>query len=124
MHSNSCVFCIFLDKPPPRYGSGRRTTSDGPPIGPPGMWRERKHDDRYYNRESQESPWEDDYSNETDEVPASHYLTAKRNWKRPSSASEMDRKTGEIKSRHYLGTGKVASYLNFASFVAYSPIFL
>lgn len=68
-----------------------------------GTRRERKHDDRYYSRESQESPWEDDYSNETEESP--HYLTARRNWKRPSSASEMDRKTGEIKSRHYYGAG-------------------
>ncbi|KAJ8972880.1 hypothetical protein NQ317_015785 [Molorchus minor] len=35
-----------------------------------------------------------------------HYLSAKRNWRqRPSSASEMDRKMGEIKSRHYLGMG-------------------
>ncbi|CAH0552143.1 unnamed protein product [Brassicogethes aeneus] len=77
-----------------RYGSGR--------------WRDRKHDDRYYSRESQDSPWEDDYSNDPEESSVSpHYSAARsRNWKqRPSSASEMDRKTGEIKSRHHLGTG-------------------
>ncbi|XP_044264647.1 protein disabled isoform X2 [Tribolium madens] len=78
----------------PRYPSTRWSNMDGPP----GMWRE-----RYYSRESQESPWEDEYSNEAEE--SSHYLTARRNWKRPSSASEMDRKTGEIKSRHYFGAG-------------------
>ncbi|XP_068894247.1 protein disabled isoform X8 [Tenebrio molitor] len=89
------------DKPPNRYAIGRWPNMDGPP----GMWRDRKHDERYYSRESQESPWEDDYSNEAEEIPSPHYLTAKRNWKRPSSASEMDRKTGEIKSRHYLPTG-------------------
>ncbi|XP_008195099.1 protein disabled isoform X2 [Tribolium castaneum] len=89
------------EKPVNRYGSNRWTNMDGPP----GMWRERKHDERYYSRESQESPWEDEYSNEAEEVSSSHYLTARRNWKRPSSASEMDRKTGEIKSRHYFGAG-------------------
>ncbi|XP_066249768.1 protein disabled isoform X3 [Euwallacea similis] len=62
--------------------------------------------DRYRSsRDSQDSPWEDEYSNEPEE-PHAHYLQSKKNWKqRPSSASEMDRKTGEIKSRHYLGAG-------------------
>jgi hypothetical protein len=102
---------IFLDKPPNRYAIGRWPNMDGPP----GMWRDRKHDERYYSRESQESPWEDDYSNEAEEIPSPHYLTAKRNWKRPSSASEMDRKTGEIKSRHYLptGTGRFCTFWKF-----------
>lgn len=92
---------LHLDKPPPnRYGSGRWSNPDTTT-----KWRERdrKHDERYYSRDSQDSPWEDDHEDHT-----SHYLTAKRNWKRPSSASEMDRKTGEIKARpgqFYLGTG-------------------
>ncbi|XP_050312433.1 uncharacterized protein LOC126747689 isoform X2 [Anthonomus grandis grandis] len=73
---------------------------------------------RYSNRgsrESQDSPWEDEYNERKvsdfpldydAEAEAPHYLS-KKNWKqRPSSASETDRKTGEIKSsRHYLGTG-------------------
>lgn len=69
--------------------------------------RRERYDERYRSsRDSQESPWEDEYSNEPDESHSPHYLAAKKNWKqRPSSASEMDRKTGEIKSRHYLGTG-------------------
>ncbi|XP_074037034.1 DAB adaptor protein isoform X3 [Leptinotarsa decemlineata] len=83
---------------PPRYGSSRWTSSEPEHL----KWRERKNDERYYSRESQESPWEDEYTNEPDNSP--HYMS-KRNWKRPSSASEMDRKTGEIKSRHHLGTG-------------------
>lgn len=88
----------FADKL--RYGSGRWS-------------RDRKHDERYYSRDSQESPWEDDYSNDPDDSLSPHYLSARRNWKqRPSSASEMDRKTGEIKSRHYLGTGTFLSLLN------------
>ncbi|KAG5897297.1 hypothetical protein JTB14_011462 [Gonioctena quinquepunctata] len=82
---------------PPRYGSGR-WTADPSQV----KWRDRKTDDRYYSRESQESPWEDEYSNDPDESPQ---YVSKRNWKRPSSASEMDQKTGEIKTRHHLGTG-------------------
>ncbi|KAJ8962804.1 hypothetical protein NQ318_001203 [Aromia moschata] len=82
-----------------RYGSGRWSN----PEMPPGKWRDRKHDDRYYSRESQDSPWEDEYVNDSEESP--HYLSAKRNWRqRPSSASEMDRKLGEMKPRHYIGT--------------------
>nr|XP_022904079.1 protein disabled isoform X2 [Onthophagus taurus] len=77
-------------------------------------WRDRKHDDRYYSRDSQESPWEDEYSNEPEEPahPTSHYLAPSRKttWKRPSSASEMDRKGGEFKGRsqgggYHLNTG-------------------
>ncbi|XP_018579344.1 protein disabled isoform X2 [Anoplophora glabripennis] len=84
-----------------RYAGSRRPN---PELPPPGKWRDRKHDDRYYSRESQESPWEDEYSNDAEDSP--RYLSAKRNWKqRPSSASETDRKTGELKPRHYLGTG-------------------
>ena len=97
---------LLLDKPSNRYNTGRWPHPDGPS----GMWRDRKHDERYYSRESQESPWEDEYSNEAEEISTSHYLTAKRNWKRPSSASEMDRKTGEIRSRHYLATGKERNF--------------
>ncbi|KAJ8910787.1 hypothetical protein NQ315_015128 [Exocentrus adspersus] len=83
-----------------RYAGGRRPN----PEMPPGKWRERKYDERFYSRDSQESPWEDEYSNDAEDSP--RYLSAKRNWKqRPSSASEMDRKTGELKPRHYLGTG-------------------
>lgn len=75
-----------------RYGSGR--------------WRDHKPDERYYSRDSQESPWEDEYSNEPAEKPHFVSSSSKRNWKqRPSSASEMDRKTGEIKSRHHPVTG-------------------
>ncbi|KAF2900571.1 hypothetical protein ILUMI_05613 [Ignelater luminosus] len=85
-------------------------TSDQPPPGrySMGRWRDRKHEERYYSRDSQESPWEDDYTNEPEETHSSRYLTAKRTWKRPSSASEMDRKTGETKSRqgqYYMGSG-------------------
>ncbi|KAK4884258.1 hypothetical protein RN001_000529 [Aquatica leii] len=72
-------------------------------------WRERKHEEMYYSRESQESPWEEEYNNVPDESAHSRYLMAnKRNWKRPSSASETDRKPGETKSRsaqYYVGTG-------------------
>ncbi|XP_044738255.1 protein disabled isoform X2 [Chrysoperla carnea] len=68
------------------------------------MWRERDRkkicdEDKYYSRNhpGQES-WDDEYP--VDEEPhGSRYLTAKRNWKRPSSASEMDRKSGENKSK-------------------------
>lgn len=73
-----------------------------------GRWRDRKHEERYYSRDSHESPWEEDYTNEPEETHSSRYLTAKRTWKRPSSASEMDRKTGETKSRqgqYYMGSG-------------------
>ncbi|XP_072389081.1 protein disabled isoform X3 [Diabrotica undecimpunctata] len=74
-------------------------------YGSSGRWRDHKTEERYYSRESQESPWEDEYSNDPEDSP--HFVTSsKRNWKqRPSSASEMDRKTGEIKSRHHLGAG-------------------
>lgn len=88
-----------------RYGGSRWQNQDGKWRGD----RERKRDsDRYYKRDhSQESPWEDDYSNDPDEPHSPRYLSARRNWKRPSSASEMDRKSGEIKSRapYYMGTG-------------------
>lgn len=98
-------FPVFFAKDK-RYGSRYSNTSEP-------KWREdreRKRDsDRYYKREhSQESPWEDEYSNDPDEPPQSpRYISTRRSWKRPSSASEMDRKTGEIKSRqpYYVGTG-------------------
>ncbi|CAG9764503.1 unnamed protein product [Ceutorhynchus assimilis] len=79
-----------------RYASRRNNMTE----------RRERYDERYRSsRESQDSPWEDEYSNEPDESHSPHYLAAKKNWKqRPSSASEIDRKTGEIKSRHYLGT--------------------
>lgn len=72
--------------------------------------KQRESDHRYYKRDhSQESPWEDDYSNDPDEPHSPRYLSAssRRSWKRPSSASEMDRKSGEIKSRapYYVSTG-------------------
>lgn len=89
---------IFAEKPGGRYGSSR-WMGDGHPI----IRRDRKMEDRYYSRESQESPWED----ETNEVLSSNYLSTKRNWKRPSSASEMEKKTGEVKSRYHLGTGEL-----------------
>lgn len=91
---------LLLSDKGARYAGNRRPNQE---IAP-GKWRDRKHDNRYYSRESQESPWEDEYSNDAEDSP--RYLSAKRNWKqRPSSASEMDRKTGELKPRHYLGTG-------------------
>ncbi|XP_031327904.1 protein disabled isoform X5 [Photinus pyralis] len=71
-------------------------------------WRDRKHEERYYARESKESPWEEDYANDPEESHSRYLMASKRNWKRPSSASEMDRKTGETKSRigpYYTGTG-------------------
>ncbi|CAH1163912.1 unnamed protein product [Phaedon cochleariae] len=78
---------------PPRYGAGRRPTTEPTPS----KWRQT--DDRYYGRES---PWEDEYADEPEEAP--HY--PKKGWKqRPSSASEMDRKTGDVKTRHHLGIG-------------------
>lgn len=88
----SCTMIFFLVPEKTRYGSGR--------------WRDHKPDERYYSRDSQESPWEDEYSNEPAEKPHFVSSSSKRNWKqRPSSASEMDRKTGEIKSRHHPVTG-------------------
>ncbi|ERL90876.1 hypothetical protein D910_08221 [Dendroctonus ponderosae] len=79
--------------------------------------RRERYDERYRSsRESQDSPWEDEYSNDPEDTH-SHYLAAKKSWKqRPSSASEMDRKTGEIKPRHYLGTGRIARLI-YASFM-------
>lgn len=71
-------------------------------------WSYRKYgSDRYYGR------WEDDQ-----EDPQQHYLTTKpRNWKqRPSSASEMDRKSGENKNwagQHYMGTGKLLRFIEY-----------
>ncbi|GJQ66151.1 Dab [Trypoxylus dichotomus] len=102
---------IDMDKPSGGRYSGR--WSDIPPSS------KRRDRERYYSRDSQESPWEDEYSNDPEEsggggggvggvVLTPHYSTTRRTWKRPSSASEMDRKTGEIKSRqgpHHLGTG-------------------
>ncbi|XP_060523966.1 protein disabled [Cylas formicarius] len=73
----------------------------------PAVDRRERHDERFRDkRESQESPWEDEYFNEPAESHSRHYLPTKRNWKqRPSSASEMERKSGENKSRAYLGAG-------------------
>ncbi|XP_065166906.1 protein disabled isoform X3 [Atheta coriaria] len=81
-----------VPEPLSRYSSGRWSNPD-----------RRKHDERYYTRDSQESPWEDEYGNEMEP----HYLTARRTRIRPSSATEMDRKTGEIKGRgqFHLGHG-------------------
>ncbi|KAK9880484.1 hypothetical protein WA026_011729 [Henosepilachna vigintioctopunctata] len=87
------------EKLPARYGSSGRWPNAGTP---PGKWRERKHDGRYYNRD--ESPWEDEYPLKNEDMHSSHYITSKRNWKRPNSASEMERKTGEFKSRHLGGS--------------------
>lgn len=71
-------------------------------------WRSRKQEDKCYPRESQESPWEDEYGNDPEHI---YYTTGKRTSKpRPSSASEIDRKTGEIKSKHYLHTGNFNVY--------------
>lgn len=81
-----------------RYGARRSNMPD----------RRERYGEKYRSsRESQDSPWEDEYSNEVEESHSPHFLpTTKENWKqRPSSASEMDRNTGEIKSRHLLGTG-------------------
>ncbi|XP_045476508.1 protein disabled isoform X2 [Harmonia axyridis] len=90
------------DKPSGRYSSSGRWSSASTPPGP-GKWRERKHDDRYYSRE--ESPWEDEYPLEKEEAhPPPHYMQSKRNWKRPNSASEMERKIGDFKSRHLAGS--------------------
>lgn len=67
-------------------------------------WSYRKYgSDRYYGR------WGDEQ-----EDPQQHYLTTKpRNWKqRPSSASEMDRKSGENKNwpgKHYFEMSKSES---------------
>ncbi|KAF5280274.1 hypothetical protein FQR65_LT03082 [Abscondita terminalis] len=79
-------------------------------YGNTNRWRERKHEDRYYSREPQESPWEEEYGNVPDDSSGhSRYLMAnKRNWKRPSSASEMDRKTADTKTRsgqYYVASG-------------------
>lgn len=68
-------------------------------------WHDKKHDDHYYGRDSQQ--WDD---NNEDARP--HYATAKRNWKRPSSASEMDRKMGDLKSRQiYCVTGSDIQFI-------------
>ncbi|XP_044747407.1 protein disabled isoform X2 [Coccinella septempunctata] len=90
-----------LDKPSGRYSSSGRWSSASTPPGQ-GKWRDRKHDDRYYSRE--ESPWEDEYPLEKEETHPSHYVQSKRNWKRPNSASEMERKIGDFKSRHLAGS--------------------
>lgn len=93
---------LIADKHAGRCSSGRFPATEQPPP----KRHESKHEDYRYGRSSQESPWDDDYSNDPVEghVPCA---VNKRNWKRPSSASEMERKVGEIKSRHgYLGTGK------------------
>lgn len=101
MH-NLILFLKFIDKPSGRC-SGR--WSDIPPSS-------KRHDRERYSRDSQESPWEDEYSNDPEETGRGgftpHYSTTRRTWKRPSSASEMDRKTGEMKPRqapYHLGTG-------------------
>ncbi|KAL3287233.1 hypothetical protein HHI36_001710 [Cryptolaemus montrouzieri] len=86
------------DRPPNRYGSSGRWSSAGTP---PGNWRDRKQDERFYSRD--ESPWEDEYPMEKDEMH-SHYGSTKRNWKRPNSASEMERKSGDFKSRFVGGS--------------------
>ncbi|KAK9759072.1 Phosphotyrosine interaction domain (PTB/PID) [Popillia japonica] len=99
---------VDAEKPSGGRYSGR--WSDIPPSS------KRRDRERYYSRDSQESPWEDEYSNDPEEGSGGgggggltpHYSTTRRPWKRPSSASEMDRKTGEIKSRqgpYHLGTG-------------------
>lgn len=89
----------FIDKAV-RYGDNRRSNAD---QSGQGKWRSRKHEDRCYPREPQESPWEDEYSNDPEHL---YYTGGKRTSKsRPSSASEIDRKTGEIKLKHYLQTG-------------------
>lgn len=62
----------------PRYASARMRHDS------------KKKEEYYYSRDSQESLYDDEYSNDD---PYLHYATAKRNWKRPSSASEMERKT-------------------------------
>lgn len=83
-----------------RYGPTRRSNQDSSSHG---KWRSRKHEEKCYTRESQESPWEDEYANEPEQI---YYTTGKRTSKsRPSSASEIDRKTGEIKSKPYLQSG-------------------
>lgn len=85
-----------------RYGAARRSNPE--PPSSQNKWRSRKHDDRCYPRESQESPWEDEYTNDPEHI---YYTAGKRPSKqRPSSASEIDRKTGEIKSKHFLQTGR------------------
>lgn len=88
---NCCSFSV-------RYGSGRFS---GPPRHD-----KKQHEEYYYARDSEESLWDDEYSNEREDSYL-HYATAKRNWKRPSSASEMERKAAERSSRQtYLGTGR------------------
>lgn len=79
-----------------RYGSARFTG--------PARHDKKQHDEYYYSRDSQESLWDDEYSNEREDSYL-HYATAKRNWKRPSSASEMERKAAERSRQPYMGTG-------------------
>lgn len=74
-----------------RYGSGRR--------------HDKKHEEYYYSRDSQDSLWDDEYMNEREDSYV-HYATAKRNWKRPSSASEMERKAAERSRQPYVAAGK------------------
>lgn len=86
---------LFAEKVSSRYGNEHWSEM---PIG---LGRRYKHDEWYHDRESQESPWEDDYSNEQDESHSPHYSGVKTlpGWKRPSSASEMDKKGVEVKFR-------------------------
>lgn len=91
-------------------GGGKEKIRFGQRWPPMRDRKQRESDHRYYKRDhSQESPWEDDYSNDPDEPHSPRYLSTstRRSWKRPSSASEMDRKSGEIKSRapYYVNAG-------------------
>lgn len=95
------ILKYILEKFSNRYGSNRLM---------------KKYDDRYYSRDSQESPWEDEYSNDPEDKHLPHYVTTRRNWKRPSSASEMERKSSEIKLRQgqfYMGTGKIFNKFSY-----------
>lgn len=110
-HTISQLFSV-PDKHPGRCPPGWFPGSDTPPS----KWHENKHEDHHYGRAPQESPWDDDYSNDPEESNLSSCAApGKRNWKRPSSASEMERKVGEMKSRHggYLGTGKYPIVTSF-----------
>lgn len=89
-----------------RYGSGRFSAPQRHEKKL--QQQQQQHEEHhYYSRDSQESLWDDEYGMERDD-PYLHYATtAKRNWKRPSSASEMERKAAERSRQPYLAAGEL-----------------
>ncbi|XP_025830204.1 protein disabled [Agrilus planipennis] len=64
------------------------------------------YEDPHFIRDSQDSSWEEDYHQNSSEMQSSHYINLKHRWKRPSSASEVEKNTDEIRKQvqYYVGT--------------------